>query len=248
MSGHSKWSQIKRQKQAGDVARGRLFSKLANQIAGAVKAGGKDPSTNLRLRLVLEAAKSANMPKESVDRAIKRGAGELAGASAIEEVTYEAFGPQGVAFLIQATTDNKNRTSSEVRATLAKHGGKLSESGSVRHLFLPKGLIDVEGKGNEIFEKIVEAGAEDVEETSAGYLLYTDPTRVTAVAGALAAAGVAVTEAKISYEPKTSVSLPSDRAAEVIKLLEALDNLEDVTEVYANFDAPEQVLAQVPGE
>jgi YebC/PmpR family DNA-binding regulatory protein len=245
MSGHSKWSQIKRQKQAGDVARGLAFSKLANQISGAVKAGGKDPLSNMRLRLVLSAAKTASMPKESIERAIKRGAGELAGQNEISEVTYEAFGPGGVAFLIQATTDNKNRTSSDIRATLLKHGGKLSESGGVRHLFEPKGLIDVEGKGEEIFEGIVDAGAQDVEETSAGYLIYTEPTATTAVAEALAASGINIKEAKISFEPKTSIFIPTERASEVLKLLEALDSLEDVTEVYSNFDVPEQVLSSV---
>jgi YebC/PmpR family DNA-binding regulatory protein len=245
MSGHSKWSQIKRQKQAGDVARGRLFSKLANQIAGAVKSGGKDPGSNMRLRLVLEAAKTASMPKESIERAIKRGAGELVGESQIEEVTYEAFGPEGVAFLIQATTDNKNRTSSDIRTTLLKYGGKLSESGGVRHLFEPKGLIDISGKSDEIFEKIVNSGAKDVEETSAGYLIYAEASATTAVAEALAASGINVKEAKISFEPKMSISIPTERASEVLKLLEALDSLEDVTEVYSNFDVPEQVLSSV---
>lgn len=244
MSGHSKWSQIKRQKQAGDVARGKLFSKLSNTIALAVKSGGKDPATNVRLRLVLEQAKGANMPSDSVERAIKRGAGELPG-SAIEEVMYEAYGPGGAAIVIEAMTDNKNRTTSDLRSILTKHGGKLAESGAVSYLFTKRGVLLSPQQGNEIVEAAIDAGAEDFEQEESGTIIYCNPHKVEALRTALAEKNFAITEAKISWEPKSTVPLDQDSAKKVLALMETIEELDDVTSAASNFDIPEEVVKQV---
>ena len=243
MSGHSKWSQIKRQKQAGDVARGKLFSKLSNTVAAAVKSGGKDPVTNVRLRLVLEQAKSANMPREGVDRAIKRGAGELPG-SLIEEVMYEAYGPGGVAILIETTTDNKNRTTSDLRSTLTKHGGKLAESGAVSYLFTKRGVLSSSQGGSEIVESAIDAGAEDFEQGKSGTIIYCDPHSVETLRAALTEKNYAITEAKISWEPKAAIPLDVVAAKKVLALMEAIEDLDDVSSVASNFDIPEEVVQQ----
>jgi len=244
MSGHSKWAQIKRQKQAGDVARGRLFSKLSNTIAAAVKSGGKDPGTNVRLRLALEQAKEANMPAESIDRAIKRGAGEIPGAS-IEEATYEAYGPGGVAILIETTTDNKNRTTSELRSTLAKLGGKLAGVGAVSYLFAKRGVVSSSQTGNEIVEAAIDAGAADFEQDTNGTVIFCDPRQIESLKSALEAKRFPVTEAKISWEPKTSVPLDHPTAKSVLALMDALEEISDVSSVSSNFDIPEEVVSEV---
>ena len=244
MSGHSKWSQIKRQKQAGDVARGRIFSKLANTISAAVKAGGKDPASNVRLRLALEQAKSANMPGESVERAVKRGAGELPGAQ-IEEVTYEAYGPGGVAILIEATTDNKNRTTADLRAVLTRHEGKLAGSGAVAYLFAKRGVITSPRAGNEIVEAAIDAGAQDFDQSSAGAIIYCDSHAVESIKSALANKGIPIGEAKISWEPKSTVPLDANTAKRVLALMDALEELDDISGVSSNFDIPEEVAKQL---
>lgn len=244
MSGHSKWSQIKRQKQAGDLARGKLFSKLSNTISAAVKAGGKDPAANMRLRLALDQAKNANMPSDSVERAIKRGAGELAGAQ-IEEIIYEAYGPGGTAIIIEATTDNKNRTTADVRATLSKHGGKLAENGTVTYLFEKRGVISTPETDDTIVEAAIEAGATDFEQSKTGTVIYCDQRHVEEVKKALQERGAAITEAKISWEPKSVVPLDAEGAKRVLNLMEAVEDLEDVANVASNFDIPEEVAQQV---
>lgn len=243
MSGHSKWAQIKRQKQAGDVARGRLFSKLSNTISAAVKASGKDPASNIRLRLALEQAKSANMPSESIARAVKRGAGELPGAQ-IEEVTYEAYGPGGVAILIEATTDNKNRTTADLRSTLTKFGGKMAETGGVSYLFVKRSVVSSPKTGNEIVEAAIDAGAADFEQDESGTILYGDPHAVESLKTALEEKGFTVSEAKISWEPKSAIPLHAETAKKVLALMDGLEEIDDVSSVSANFDIPEEIVAE----
>jgi YebC/PmpR family DNA-binding regulatory protein len=244
VSGHSKWSQIKRQKQAGDVARGKIFSKLSNTIAAAVKSGGKDPAANVRLRLALEQAKGANMPSESVERAIKRGAGELPGAQ-IEEVTYEAYGPGGVAILIEATTDSKNRTTADLRAVLTRFDGKLAGSGAVSYLFEKRGVIISPQGGNEIVEAAIDAKADDFDQNEAGTVVYCNPKDVEQIKTALVEKGCAISDAKIAWEPKSSVPLNPDTSKKVLALMDALEELEDVSSLASNFDIPEEVVQSV---
>lgn len=244
MSGHNKWSQIKRQKQAGDVVRGKLFSRLSNTIAAAVKAGGKDPATNIRLRLILEQVKGANMPSDSVERAIKRGAGELPGAQ-IEEVIYEAYGPGGVAILVEATTDNKNRTTADLRAVLTRFEGKLAGTGAVSYLFEKRGIITSPQVGNEIVEAAIDAGAQDFDQSEAGTIVYCDPKLVEQIKTAMTSKGFTVIEEKISWEPKSTVPLNATIAKKVLALMDAIDELEDVSNVASNFDIPEEVAKQV---
>ncbi len=244
MSGHSKWSQIKRQKQAGDVARGRLFSKLSNTITAAVKAGGKDPATNIRLRLSLEQAKDANMPGEGVERAIKRGAGELPGAL-IEEIVYEAYGPGGAAILIETTTDNKNRTTADLRSTLTKYGGKLAESGAVSYLFIKRGVLLSPQNSSEVVEAAIDAGAVDFEQGKSGTIILCDPHGVEPLRIKLTGKNFIITEAKISWEPKTTVPLDPESAKKTLALMEAIEGLDDVSSVASNFDIPEEVVREV---
>lgn len=244
MSGHSKWSQIKRQKLAGDQARGRLFSKLSNTISAAVKKGGKDPETNIHLRLALEQAKAANMPRESIERAIKRGAGELPGAQ-IEEVTYEAYGPGGIAILIEATTDNKNRTTSELRARLARHEGKLAESGAVSYLFEKRGVISSPDTSSGIVEAAIDAGAQDFDQSEAGTLIFCDPKSVEQIKSVLVGKNFTISEAKISSEPKSVVPLDAETAQKVLALMDEIEELDDVSNVASNFDISEEVVKQV---
>jgi YebC/PmpR family DNA-binding regulatory protein len=243
MSGHSKWSQIKRQKQAGDIARGKLFSKLSNTIAAAVKAGGKEPAANVRLRLALDQAKQANMPSESVERAIKRGAGELPGTQ-IEEVTYEAYGPGGVAIFIEATTDNKNRTTADLRALLNRYDGKMAGSGTVSYLFEKRGVISSPDKSSDVVEAAIDAGAEDFEQSEAGTIIFCDPKSVEQIKSVLTGKGFAVTEAKISFEPKSVVPLDQETAKKILALMEAIEELDDVLSVASNFDIPEEVVKE----
>lgn len=247
MSGHSKWSQIKRQKGAADVKRGNLFTKMTREIMIAAKQGGGDPEANFRLRLAMDRARSVNMPKDSIQRAIDRATGGGEGAQ-LESVVYEGYAPGGVSFMVDATTDNRNRTASEIRATLARHNGKLGESGSVQWLFEQKGVIEVDAgdkKAEEIELAAIDAGAEDVETDKGLVTIYTSPKDLEKVKRALEGSRIPVASAELSMRPTSTVKVDGETAQKVIRLVEALEELDDVQTVHANFDIPEEVLAGV---
>lgn len=248
MSGHNKWSQIKHQKATADLRRGREFSKLSNAIAAAAKQGGGDPQANVRLRLLLENARKINMPKDNLDKAIKRGTGQLPGIK-IEEFLYEIFGPSGIAILAEAATDNKNRTTSEIRSVLNRFGGKIASSGAVSHLFEQQGAITVDTsnldspKQEELELKAIDAGAQDIEKEEGRLFIYTFPHQLEQVKRGLEEGGVNISEAKLSFEPKTTVPITDkEKASQILKLMEALEEIEDVTAVYANFDIPSELV------
>ncbi len=244
MSGHSKWSTIKRKKSAEDAKRGKMFTRLARDITLAARNGG-DPNANPTLRLAIEKAKAANMPKENIERAIKRGTGELEGG-APEEVMYEGYAPHGVALLIKCLTDNRNRTLAEVRRVLNRGGGSLAEAGAVTWMFESKGLITIERGGrdpDDLFMMAVDAGAEDVDVSSEIVEVYTEPADMRIVVEALQKRGVKVEEAELSMVPKTLVSLDEKETLQVLHLIEQLEELEDVQQIYSNLDVPEEILA-----
>lgn len=247
MSGHSKWSQIKRQKGAADVKRGNLFTKMTREIMIAAKQGGGDPEANFRLRLAMDRARAVNMPKDSIQRAIERGTGGGEGAQ-LESVVYEGYGPGGVSVMVEAATDNRNRTAPEIRAAFTRHGGKLGEAGSVQWLFEQKGLIEIDaagGKADEIELAAIDAGAEDVETDKALVTVYTAPKDFERMKRSLEAAGIHAASAELSMRPTSTVSVDGETAQKVIRLIEALEELDDVQRVHANFDIPEEVLATV---
>jgi YebC/PmpR family DNA-binding regulatory protein len=249
MSGHSKWSTIKRKKGAVDAKRGKIFTKLIREIATAARLGGGDPNANPRLRLAMDKARGANMPKDNIDRAVKKGTGEDADAARYEEVVYEGYGPGGVAILLETLTDNRNRTVGEIRHALTKHGGNLGESGCVSFLFEKKGSIqfDREGvaDGDALLEAALEAGAEDVEEGEASVEVLTSPSELEAVREALVKAGFEPSDAEITMAPATTVDLAGDAAATMLELVEALEDLDDVQNVHANFDIADDDLARL---
>ena len=249
MSGHSKWSQIKRQKGANDVRRGALFTKMGREIAIAARAGGPDPDGNFRLRLAIEKARSVNMPADTIKRAIERatGGGE---ADQYEEIVYEGYGPGGVAILVEAQTDNRNRTAAEVRSVFAKSGGQLAGSGAVAWQFEPRGVITVArtaGDPDEIALLAIDAGAEDVDTDADPMEVYTAATELERVRRALEAAGVAIESAESAMIARQTVELDPARARQALRLIEALEDLDDVQRVTANFEIPEEVFAEVAG-
>lgn len=239
MSGHSKWSQIRRQKGAADVKRGANFSKLSNAIIVAAKNGGGDVAANFTLKMAVEKAKAANMPKDTIVRAIKRGTGEIAGA-AIEETLYEIITTDNIGILVEATTDNKNRTTSEIKNTVLKNGGKLASSGAVAYQFKKMGkiLIDDAGKDEEEIELIaIDAGAQDFVEEDTDLIVYTKPNELESTKKTLEAQGLGILEATLSWEPQNTIRIEnSEKAEKIIKLMELLDELDDVHAVYANFE------------
>src|SRR5712691_2204340 len=240
MSGHSKWSQIKRQKGAADVKRGVVFTKMAKEIVLAAKEGGGDPEANFRLRLAIDRARGVNMPRENMQRATERGE-----AVTLESILYEGHAPGGVAVMAEAATDNRNRTVSEIRTTFSRHGGKLGESGSVQWLFEQKGVIEIDSKGKDADQltlAAIDAGAEDVETESDLVTVYTTPGAFERVKRGLEAAGVKTASAELSMRPTTTVRVEGDQARKVIALVEALEELDDVQRVHANFDVPDEVL------
>ncbi len=235
MSGHSKWSTIKRQKGAKDAARGAIFTKLGNAIAIAAR-GGSDPETNFTLRLAVDKAKSANMPLANIQRSVDRGSGKLAGEQ-IQEVMYEGYGPGGAAILVECATDNINRTLPDVRVAFTKHGGNLAEKGAVAFQFDHKGIIRVKASGDELLMTALDAGAQDVEEEDGESLVFTEPKDLAKVRNALADAGTEVLEAELSYVPKTTVEISDkETAGKIMRLMDALEELDDVSETYTNFD------------
>lgn len=240
MSGHSKWSQIKRQKGAADVKRGAAFSKLTNAIILAARSGG-DPNSNFTLKMAVEKARSANMPKETIERAIKRGTGEIGGLK-VEEVLYGAIGPVNTGLVIEAVTDNHNRTNSEIKNVLAKAGAKLASSGAITYQFdrMGKLLINLADQNHEDLElKVIDAGAKDLEEQENILAVYTEPQELEKVKRALEGENVSVQEASLTWEPKNLIIVSNEEAQKILSIMEALETLDDVTAVYANFDTKE---------
>jgi YebC/PmpR family DNA-binding regulatory protein len=248
VSGHSKWSTIKHKKGAADAKRGKLFTKLSKAIIVAAKEGGPDPAGNLSLQNAIEKAKSYSMPKDTIERAIARGAGTDADAAAYETIVYEGYGPEGVAVLVEALTDNRNRTASEVRHLFSKHGGNLGTTGAVAWLFERRGvvLVDAGADEDELTLAAADGGADDVELDGSVYQVSCPPEALAAVREAVEAAGFEVQSAELAMIPKTTVEVAQESTAkQVIRLIEALEDSDDVQDVSANFDIPEQVLEAV---
>jgi YebC/PmpR family DNA-binding regulatory protein len=247
MSGHSKWATIKRKKAATDAARGKTFTKYIKEITIAARHGGGDSAANPRLRTAIAAAKSVNMPASNIERAIKRGTGEIEGA-VIEERHYEGYGPGGVAVLVEAATDNLNRTTGDVRHIFAKYGGNLGEAGSVAYLFKPRGIVHVERSAigeDALLEAALEAGAEDVATDGDPYEIQTAPAQLEAVRDALAARGIPIQAAEQTKIATVQVPLDAKSAESLLRLVDALEDHDDVQKVYANFSVSDEILARL---
>jgi len=243
MSGHSKWSQIKRKKAKTDQARGKVFSKLVREITTAARLGG-DPKMNMRLKTAIEEAKAVNMPADTLKRAIQKGTGELPGET-YEEITYEGYGPGGVAVMVKVLTDNKNRTAPEIRHTFAKFNGNLGEVGSVGWMFERKGIIQVDAARvdeDELLGLALDAGAADLRRVDAIFELTAAPHDLEAVKRALEGQGVPIQSAEVTYVPQSTIRLEGKDAQQVLRLVEGLEELDDVQQVFANFDIPDEVL------
>jgi YebC/PmpR family DNA-binding regulatory protein len=240
MSGHSKWSTIKRQKAVTDAKRGAVFTKLGNQIAIAAR-GGIDPTINSMLAMAIEKAKAANMPLSNIERAIQRVADK--NAAVLQEVLYEGYGPGGVAIIVEAATDNINRTYPEIKLAFSKHGGNVAEKGAVAFQFDRKGVIRVKGSGDDLLMQALDAGAEDLQEEGEESVIYTDPKALAQVRDALKAAGIEVTEAELTYVPNNTIEVTDkDTAGKIMRLMDALDDIDDVTATHVNFDIAEDLL------
>jgi YebC/PmpR family DNA-binding regulatory protein len=242
MSGHSKWHTIKHKKGALDAKRGKLFTKLIREMTIAARIGGGDPDSNPRLRTAVDKAKAANMPSDNITRAIKKGTGELEG-STYEEMVLEGFGPGGVAVLVEGSTDNRNRTVSEIRHVFTRHGGNLGSAGSVAYMFKPRGFIAVAARKtteDRLMEIALDAGAEDIKTEGEVFEVYTTPPDFEAVVAALRKAAIEPDQAEIGKYADTSVSLEGAKAQQLLKLLEALDDHDDVQNVWANYDISEK--------
>ena len=251
MSGHSKWSSIKHKKGAADAKRGKLFSKLTRAIIVAAKEGGPDPAGNLALQNAIEKAKSYSMPKDNIDRAIAKGAGTDADAASFETIVYEGYGPSGVAVIVEALTDNRNRTAGEVRHTFAKNDGNLGTAGAVAWLFERRGIVLVEAEGvdeDELMLAAAEGGAEDVVLDGTTFTVSCDVADLVAVREAIEAAGFSVDSAELTMVPKTTVEVADEgEAKKILRLMDQLEDNDDVQDVFANFDIPERVLEAVAG-
>jgi YebC/PmpR family DNA-binding regulatory protein len=246
MSGHSKWSSIKHRKAAADAKRGQQFTKLARAITVAAREGGADPEANPALATAVQKARDLSMPKDNIQRAIDRGTGAGADAAAIVRLVFEGYGPGGAAILVEALTDNRNRTSAEVRHAFSKHGGNLGEPGSVAWVFEKRGVIVVDGDryGEDDLIPAIDAGAEDVEEDGDLLKVIADPADLAAVREALEEAGVEIQSSDLTMEPRNVVEVGEPDAPALLRLLDALEDQDDVNEVHANFDIPQEVLEQ----
>ncbi len=244
MSGHSKWSSIKHRKAAADAKRGQQFTKLARAITLAAREGGGEPDANPALATAVQKARDASMPKDSIQRAIDRGTGEGAAAAAIERVVFEGYGPGGAAILVEALTDNRNRTSAEVRHAFSKHGGSLGEPGSVVWIFEKRGVIvvDADRYGEDDLIAAIDAGAEDVQQDGDLLKVISEPSQLAAVREALERAGVEIQSSDLAMEPKNLVEVEESAARALLRLLDSLEDHDDVNEVHANFDIPQEVL------
>lgn len=247
MSGHSKWHSIKHKKMAMDARRGKIFTKIIRELMVAAKIGGPNPETNPRLRIAIEKAKDVNMPNENIQRAIKKGAGEEGGVN-YEQVTYEGYGPGGVAIFVEVLTDNKNRSASEIRSIFSRHGGNLAGAGSVSWIFERKGLITVKKENIEedkLMDIVIEAGAEDMKVEKDSYEITTLAENFENVKKVLEENNVPIENASITYIPKNTVHLEGKEAEHLLKLLDELEESEDVQNVYANFDISDEILEKV---
>lgn len=243
MSGHSKWHNIRETKQKMDSVRGKIFGKVTRQIIIAVREGGPDPNVNSKLKLALEKAKEVNMPAENIKRAIQRGTGDLTGAS-YEEITYEGYGPGGVAIMVEATTDNRNRTTADLRHIFQRNGGNLGESGCVSWIFSRKGyiLLSLEEKEEKVYDIALESEAEDIKTTDEGYEVITAVENFERTKEAFTKAGIKIIRAEVIYLPSNTIKVESNEARQLLRLLDQLEDLEDVQRVYANFDIPDEIL------
>jgi len=245
MSGHSKWNTIKRKKGAADAKRGKIFTKLIKEITLAARLAGPDPEGNARLRQAIMAAKEENMPKDNIDRAIKKGTGGADGSAGYEEVIYEGYGPGGVAVLVEVMTDNKNRTVAEIRHIFSKHGGNLGENGCVSWIFEKKGSILLDKKSvseDALMEIALDAGAEDVREEENEFEVVTDPVMFEQVKKAIDDKGIKYIKAQVTKIPQSAVRLEADKAVQMLKLMEKMEDNDDVQYTYANFDIPDDIM------
>jgi|UniRef100_A0A7V3RGZ0 YebC/PmpR family DNA-binding regulatory protein len=251
MSGHSKWAKIKRKKATTDAARGRLFTKLIREITIAARQGGGDPNSNPRLRTAIEEARAANMPNENIERAIKRGTGQLDGGQALEEVVYEGYGPNGVALLIEAVTDNRNRTTSEIKHILSRHNGSLGTQGSVAWQFQTRGIITIDAKKYDedtVLSLALEGGALDVKTEDNTYQVITTPEVFHKVKEIFKNNNIEILSSEITKIPQNTIPLNEKDAEKVLKLFEALDELDDVQHVYSNFDIPDEIMEKISNQ
>ena len=249
MSGHSKWATIKHKKGKTDARRGKLFSKLSRAITVAAREGGTDPNMNISLANAVEKAKAESMPKDNIERAIQRGGGGADGTS-YEAIMYEGYGPAGVAIIVEVLTDNKNRSAADIRNIFSKHGGQLAQPGAVAWVFERKGSIVVDGTRfgeDDIMAAAIDAGADDVEQDGEEFQVLTQPADLGAVRDALVAAGIEFEQAELTMVPKNTVKLEENDARTTMKIVDALEDSDDVQEVYANFDIPEDVLEALAG-
>jgi YebC/PmpR family DNA-binding regulatory protein len=246
MSGHSKWSTIKRKKGAEDVKRGKIFTRIAREITIAARHGG-DPNANPTLRLAVEKARAANMPKDNIERAIKKGTGELEGGNE-EEITYEAYAPHGIPLLIKCLTDNRNRTLADIRKIFNRHGGNMAEAGAVGWMFDTKGYITIERDNqdpDEVFMIAVDAGADDVQISEEWFEIYTPADELHAVSSALANKGLTIAEAELSEVPKNEIELAPKETVQVMGVIEALEELDDVQQVYSGLSISDEAMAEL---
>jgi YebC/PmpR family DNA-binding regulatory protein len=247
MSGHSRWSQIKRKKGKTDVQRGKLFSKILREITVAARNGGGDPKVNMRLKAAMESARAANMPQDNIKRAIQKGTGEVPGES-YEEISYEGYAPGGVAVLVHVVTDNRNRTAPEIRHTFEKYGGHMGASGAVSWMFERKGVIQVDAEKigeDDLLGLALEAGATDMRRVEKVFEITTGPGEMDAVRGALEVKRVPVIQADVAFVPQSTVRVEGKEAPSVLRLIEALEDLDDVQNVYANYDIPDDVIEAI---
>ena len=251
MSGHSKWSSIKHQKGITDARRGQLFTKLTREIIVSARIGGGNPDMNIRLRFAIQKARESNMPLDNVERAVKKGSGEGGSQEQLEETSYEGYGPGGTAILLQALTDNRNRTASEVRSTFHRYGGSLGESGCVAWIFEPKGVVSVEidaEKADELTLLAIDAGAEDFQLEDSTLEVYASLESFEAVRQSLEESEAKVKLAELSMVPKTTVTLAERTAGQTLRLLDRLEELDDIQKVYSNGDFPDEALAKYQAE
>ncbi|MFL6935508.1 MAG: YebC/PmpR family DNA-binding transcriptional regulator [Xanthobacteraceae bacterium] len=248
MSGHSKWSSIKHKKGAADAKRGKLFSKLSRAIIVAAKEGGGDPANNLALQNAIEKARSYSMPRDNIDRAIAKGSGEGQDAASFDTVVYEGYGPEGVAVIVEALTDNRNRTASEVRATFTKSGGNLAETGAVSFMFDRVGIVEYErgmASPDQMLDAAIEAGAEDVVSNANGHEIYTTQESLREVAKALEAKFGEPRKAALTWKPQNTISVDDEQGEKLLRLIEALEDNDDVQNVYANFEVSDALVVKM---
>jgi YebC/PmpR family DNA-binding regulatory protein len=249
MSGHSKWSTIKHKKGKEDARRGQLFSKLARAIRVAAREGGADPASNAALAAAIEKARSYSMPKDNIDRAVQRGSGE-GGGDTFERITYEGYGPAGVAIIVEVLTDNRNRSASSVRSVFTKHNGTLGQPGSVAWIFERRGSVVVDAgrySEDDVMAAAIEGGADDVVRDGEAFQVLCEPAELSAVREAIQQAGIEYEQAELTLQPKSTVQLDEAEARKTLRLVDALEDIDDVQDVYANFDIPEEVLQAVAG-